>query len=447
VLGIRLYREHRYGKEAWLAWKAERIAKGDRFEWKDLVPPEVPDEENFAMAPLVQGAIKSKDLMDPRFEALKTPEVKGGMADWRKGTRENLQAWADAYGKPDLLTALAPFEATLRELDEESRRPKCRLPIHYEEFETPALLSFRGAARTLRLRALANLQRGRSDLALKDVQTCLRIAHHLRKEPNLLAGLLNVAIVGIAGQPVWEGLQDHRWSEAELKCLEDELGRLDLLASARLAWEGERMMHIVSFSCLAEGIPCPKGLMDEQTTNKAKSLGALGKGWIYRNLLELDRFWAEYLIDPIQPSQHQLIPKESAGEWLQRRQHRKDLVMALIAIPALVGQLPKMARLQTGVDQARIAIALERFRRARGRYPESLSELSPTLMAQIPNDVMTGQPLHYKCQGDTFLLYSVGWDLKDDGGAVMPDKKLPKSEEVIPQGDWPWVPLPPLAPQ
>jgi len=49
---LRLNLEYRQGETAWLNWKAERIAKGDHFEWKELAPPELPDEQNFAMAPI-----------------------------------------------------------------------------------------------------------------------------------------------------------------------------------------------------------------------------------------------------------------------------------------------------------------------------------------------------------------------------------------------------------
>lgn len=65
---------------------------------------------------------------------------------------------------------------------------------------------------------------------------------------------------------------------------------------------------------------------------------------------------------------------------------------------------------------------------ARGSYPETL--------AALPHDLITGQPLKYRRTDDVrFLLYSVGWNEADDGGAVV----LKKSGQPDPEkGDWPW---------
>ena len=48
------------------------------------------------------------------------------------------------------------------------------------------------------------------------------------------------------------------------------------------------------------------------------------------------------------------------------------------------------------MDLARVAIALERYRLAHGAYPESLDVLAPQFIAQLPHDIINGQPLHYR---------------------------------------------------
>jgi hypothetical protein len=63
------------------------------------------------------------------------------------------------------------------------------------------------------------------------------------------------------------------------------------------------------------------------------------------------------------------------------------------------------------------AIALQRFRLHHGQYPERLNDLIPEFLAEPPRDWMDGQPLRYRRNpNDTFTLYSVGEDLRDDGG-------------------------------
>lgn len=71
---------------------------------------------------------------------------------------------------------------------------------------------------------------------------------------------------------------------------------------------------------------------------------------------------------------------------------------------------------QACVDLARVAIGLERYKLAHGSYPESVEVLAPQFIHQLPHDVIGGQPLKYRRTNDNFVLYSIGWNGKDDGG-------------------------------
>jgi len=90
-----------------------------------------------------------------------------------------------------------------------------------------------------------------------------------------------------------------------------------------------------------------------------------------------------------------------------------------MVFPAISASVTKMARIQAQLDLACVACALERFRLADGKYPDTLDALAPQFIAQLPHDIITGQPLHYRRTDDgKFILYSIGWDDKDDGGKV-----------------------------
>ena len=84
-------------------------------------------------------------------------------------------------------------------------------------------------------------------------------------------------------------------------------------------------------------------------------------------------------------------------------------------------------------DLALVACALERFRLARGNYPKALAELAPEFLPGIPVEIVNGEPYRYRRTDDgSFVLYSVGTDLRDDGGVIDPKKKTSK------QDDWVW---------
>ena len=87
------------------------------------------------------------------------------------------------------------------------------------------------------------------------------------------------------------------------------------------------------------------------------------------------------------------------------------------AVPNFMKATQTLARNQTLANEAYIACALERHRFAHGQYPETLDALVPQFAGKLPHDLIGGQPLHYRRTDDgNFLLYSIGWNEKDDGG-------------------------------
>jgi RNA polymerase sigma factor (sigma-70 family) len=95
--------------------------------------------------------------------------------------------------------------------------------------------------------------------------------------------------------------------------------------------------------------------------------------------------------------------------------------------------LKREAGTLANVRLALTALALERFRTAHNhRYPATLSELAPNYLDAVPEDPFDGQPLRYRTQGAGYLLYSIGFDLKDDGGKRMTDKGGDLVFEVTP---------------
>ena len=64
------------------------------------------------------------------------------------------------------------------------------------------------------------------------------------------------------------------------------------------------------------------------------------------------------------------------------------------------------------------ALSAERFRRGHGRWPATLNELVPELLAAVPCDPFDLQPLRLARHADGIVIYSVGPNGTDDGGDV-----------------------------
>jgi hypothetical protein len=111
-------------------------------------------------------------------------------------------------------------------------------------------------------------------------------------------------------------------------------------------------------------------------------------------------------------------------------------ILTALAVPNFEKAVQNMARNQTDVDEALIVCALERYRIANNSYPESLEALSPEFLEKVPHDIITGEPLKYHRDGGSFVLYSIGWNEKDDGGMTPPTVSTDKPDAN--EGDWVW---------
>src|SRR5947207_1417432 len=133
--------------------------------------------------------------------------------------------------------------------------------------------------------------------------------------------------------------------------------------------------------------------------------------------------------------QYQLPLYVYVFELVHNEQTSLDLVqetfLAAIGIPNCGTAWQTTAHNQALVNEAQIACALECYRLAHGDYPETLDALAPQFIAQIPHDIIGGEPLIYRQTiGGFFLLYSIGWNETDDDGK--------DGGTDFTEGDWVW---------
>jgi hypothetical protein len=86
--------------------------------------------------------------------------------------------------------------------------------------------------------------------------------------------------------------------------------------------------------------------------------------------------------------------------------------------PSMGGMGNSFMRYQSQLRCAIAAVALERYRQANGRWPDSLTSLRPELLREVPVDPYDGMHLRYRRLNDRVVVYSVGSDNQDNGGNV-----------------------------
>jgi hypothetical protein len=90
-------------------------------------------------------------------------------------------------------------------------------------------------------------------------------------------------------------------------------------------------------------------------------------------------------------------------------------ILCGLTVPALAKALERKCRTECNIAGARLLLALAIYEKANGCLPETLDDLVPACIAAIPLDPYDGKPFRYVFSKG--IVYSVGKDLKDDGGS------------------------------
>jgi hypothetical protein len=88
-------------------------------------------------------------------------------------------------------------------------------------------------------------------------------------------------------------------------------------------------------------------------------------------------------------------------------------------VPAVNKVNYKLGRSDAQIQAAAIAVAAERYRRAKGDWPTNLNQLAPTFMKTMPLDKYTGEPFRMARVNGGFAVYSLAKGAFDFQGSFM----------------------------
>jgi hypothetical protein len=484
------------GKAAWNRFQREWMAEGEKFDFKSFVPPPVPDARNFALTPIVASSYASMlDANGHHLHPINTNIVDQlamnvyRSADWEnlptngnwsQGTITDLKPWQAYYCNADtnsltgmlanefpvaptpqspaadVLFALGKYDAAIEEVRQASALPDSRFPLGYDSGDPmliwlPHLGPLRQCSVELQLRSIAELQTGQTDKAAADIKLILHLADSIHAEPFLFSHLVRLIIVNNALQPIYEGLADRKWSDAQLATLDSELAGFDFIAEYRHSMRAELALMVNETEYVRHSPKLQYFFSDHSASSGPdRGLALLyllsPSGWFEQNKIQFSRFFLEDWLPIADVESRQISPKAA-----QEAQAKLNRAMAFrtpynVLETVFLSRLneawfdgyvaaTKFAYAQESVDLARVAIALERRRLAQDDYPESLEVLAPKFLEKVPHDIIGGQPLKYRRTGNTFILYSIGWNEIDDGGTPSPPKGRELDWSI---GDWVW---------
>ena len=468
------------GSHAWNRYRKDAEARGVSVKFTDHIPPQVPDDQNAANVPLVHSWFAARtrgrgdrSLWPDLYERAEKIIASDRNKSKRRAT--DLVAWQQAFSivetnsraksseiqqaartaaeqsqaARDVLTALKIYDPALDEFRDAMKRPQVRYPVNYDtdtpfSILLPHLASIKGVCSTLSLRASAQLAAGNSDAAFEDVRMGLRFVDSLEQERFLVSELVRIASLHIIMQPVWEGMVQHRWTEPQLKVLQERLGKYDWIPGLARSLNTER----------AAGIAAIDWIKQQSSGKRFNALGGSegeqalgGQGMVLVNLMprgwwEMEKVSCARVIDTLMGNVER-ASKPGAAASIDRLDESRLMhrglaavwhheMMANLLTPALAKAHRKFCAAQVTTDEVTVACALERARVANGSYPKSLDALTPKFIVRAPIDFVSGAPFRYRVEGDGYVLYSVGWNQQDDGGR--PGKTMFDDKD----GDWVW---------
>jgi hypothetical protein len=442
------------GWRAWENCKHELAAKGEVLDWNAYIPPPVPDDQNFFKAPKMEDWFQ-RDA--PRIT--RTPTTFGPSTNELSGLSTNAVTTTTNLDETIAVKYLAwsdQFQPDFDLMRDALKRPYARMDGDYSipyQIPIPNFITVRNVAQVLAKRAKCDLLLGQPDKALQELTLMHDICRLLEAAPTgkpmtLVAAMINVAVTGLYVDTATSGLQSRAWQEPQLAALQKQLVEINLTPFVLQALREEpagicRTAEIMPSHKIANLTNLVRPSTEKWPKKVIDWLFELlwPRGWTYQNMVNVAMLELKPL-DGFDLAHDTIAPRkfaEASREVDKFFRHKSPYkLLAAIAVPNFTKAEQTAAHNQTMVNEAQIVCALERYRLAHGEYPGTLDALAPQFIEKIPHDIIGGQPLIYRPTADgKFLLYSVGWNEKDDGGQDV-SAKTPNGGIDFTKGDWVW---------
>jgi hypothetical protein len=396
---------------------AELKAKGIPLTAQDLIPP-CPDEDNGARLwrafentvtiPGRQARISGR--LTPRDKAVRgliagawndfaagkplAPNVRAALKDEILKNEKPLELIAEMGDKPCFLYR-DPSQSLVESL----------LPDAVQMIQTTELLYFS---------ALFSAEDGDINGAITRLVTGLKFSPLMAREGTLIAFLVSMAETRILSQFLGEVCRGKALEDKDLVRLMSAQDPGPWRERLAAAFRGERVMYVEVGGYSLKGSFEDFGSIFEGP-RWWRNVGA----WIVRPLIKRDMRQALPSFELLEAQAK--VPYYQSRDVLRARDRQIQqrpwyAFLSKMMISNSEAAFMKEAMLEAIMLTSRAGLACRLYKSRNGRYPESLEELVPGILAEIPIDPFTGKPLVFRREGEGFIVYSLGSNQKDDGG-------------------------------
>jgi hypothetical protein len=266
--------------------------------------------------------------------------------------------------------------------------------------------------------------------ALRSARALLNTGRALGDEPTLISQLVRMAIDTMTFQRIERILAQGEPSPADLLAMQGAVAQEAAESLLYYGLRGERAGLDGFLEKVQRGELSFKNLSNLMAISR--SVGALAGGK-YVTVPVQEKLEAFELILTVRSQRaealrymNRLVEAAKLPPDQQMAAFRELESMNPTAMPLVIRLLGPAAfkvaqagnRVRAQLRSTAVALAAERYRQARGRWPTKLDELVPRYLAAVPLDPFNGHPLNLGKQDQGIVVYSVGPDGVDNGGVV-----------------------------
>ena len=373
-----------------------------------------------------EGVPNAADVYSKAFEAYQKPneELKKHLPIRGSKIMEDRRGALNPDNVEAIIFDLQANEDTLEFLGEAAAIEHCRYDLDFSQggmLNIPNLAEMKGCAQLLAEQTMLLAHQGNGDAAAENIARQLALGESLKKEPILISQLVRMALVAISSSSVEYILNRTTLTDEQLTGLQQRLSQV---------YQDEPMvMGLIGERCFTISY-----IHDPQQMGMPGAAGGLLRitGIADRNVMVSLEMLGQYMDAMKMPGKQRLLRCREISAEVEDLSFFYSLTK--IVMPAFERVIQIDLRVAAGVDCARVALGIERYRLAKGSLPKVLDDLVPQYIDKVPIDPFDGKPLRYKLTEPGYIVYSIGADGTDEGGL----EKGKRKDSSAPY-DWPFI--------
>ena len=379
-------------------------ARGEPITPADLAGTKIPKSQNAAPAYMQTF----KQISGPNAE--NDLDILKGLVRLDKPS-EDTRLWVGVR------RVLPKYRHAIDLAEDAAYRPKCRFSADWAKgikAKFPYLAPLQKLGYILCADSLVNAKDGNMDQAVRSLDIGFRLTNALEDEPSMIAMVVRKAIIHMMSSTLRTVATLGDLTPEQAERLYEVLNSVDLVRVYPKVLTGERAVGIDLFDRSRRG----------------------ESGYVRTPFLTADELIYLRMFSRQLNLTH-LSCKEALNEDedCQPKRWQKYALLSAILLPNFSHARRSRDEAVAEIAGDKVFLALLAYHRRFNSYPTDLAQLGMKVGWAIPTDPFTGKPFVYKRKGKGFLLYSIGPNLKDDGG--LSEEQAERKRRSVPP------PLPP----